>query len=104
MVTQNRSLCIFYTALFTSHIDSTLLVDGDYQILPEPEVEISEDPGNVVGELTEAPNPSWKNLLTFLTPALPVKASPGHKPTNLHCNLHLYIYLCIKFLGIVWKP
>jgi hypothetical protein len=60
-----------------------LLADGDYQILPEPEVEISEDPGNVIGELTEAPNQVQKNLLTSLTPASPVKANPGHKPTIL---------------------
>jgi hypothetical protein len=37
-------------------IDSTTLADGDYQMIPEPEGDISEAPGNVIGDLTEAPN------------------------------------------------
>jgi hypothetical protein len=40
------------------HIDSTTLADGDYQLIPELEEGISEDPGNVTRDLTEAPNPS----------------------------------------------
>jgi hypothetical protein len=40
------------------HIDSTTLADGDYQLIPEPEEGISEDPGNVTRDLIEAPNPS----------------------------------------------
>jgi hypothetical protein len=43
--------------LFAYHIDSTTLLDGDYQLIPKPEGDISEDPGNVIGDLTEAPNP-----------------------------------------------
>jgi hypothetical protein len=42
--------------IFAYHIDSTTLADRDYELIPEQEVEISEDPGNVVGNLTEAPN------------------------------------------------
>jgi hypothetical protein len=53
--------------MFASHIDSTTLADGDYELIPEPEGGYSEDPGNVVGNLTEAPNQSSKN---FNTPAL----------------------------------
>jgi hypothetical protein len=52
--------------IFAYHVDSTTLADGDYELIPEPEVEISEDPGNVVGSLTEAPNQSLEN---FDTPA-----------------------------------
>jgi hypothetical protein len=52
--------------IFAYHIDSTTLVDGDYELIPESEVEISEDPGNVVGNLLEAPNQSSEN---FDTPA-----------------------------------
>jgi hypothetical protein len=33
------------------------LADGDYQLIPEPEEGISEDPGNIRGDLTEALNP-----------------------------------------------
>jgi hypothetical protein len=50
--------------IFAYHIDSTTLADGDYELIPESEVEISEDPGNVVGSLTEAPNQSSKNFNT----------------------------------------
>jgi hypothetical protein len=46
------------------HIDSTTLADGDYELIPESEVEISEDPGNVVRSLTEAPNQSSENFNT----------------------------------------
>jgi hypothetical protein len=52
--------------IFAYHIDSTTLADGDYELIPDQEVEISEDPGNVVGNLTEAPNQSLEN---FDTPA-----------------------------------
>jgi hypothetical protein len=48
--------------IFAYHIDSTTLADGDYELIPDQEGEISEDPGNVVGSLTEAPNQSSENL------------------------------------------
>jgi hypothetical protein len=54
------------TYIFAYHIDSTTLADEDYELIPEQEVELSEDPGNTVGNLTEAPNQSSKN---FNTPA-----------------------------------
>jgi hypothetical protein len=63
--------------IFAYRIDSTTLVDGDYKLIPEQEVEISEDPGNVVGNLTEAPNQSSKN---FDTPA-PSPANEGKPRT-----------------------
>jgi hypothetical protein len=49
---------------FAYHIDSTTLADGDYELIPEQEVELSEDPGNTVGNLTEAPNQSSENFDT----------------------------------------
>jgi hypothetical protein len=52
--------------IFAYHIDSTTLADGDYELILESEVEVSEDPGNVIGNLTEAPNQSSEN---FNTPA-----------------------------------
>jgi hypothetical protein len=45
------------------------LADGDYQILPEPEVEVSEEAGNIVGELTEAPNPSSEGIINISNPS-----------------------------------
>jgi hypothetical protein len=40
-----------------NNIDSTTLADGDYQLILEPEGDNSEDPGNIIGDITEAPNP-----------------------------------------------
>jgi hypothetical protein len=47
---------------FAYHVDSTTLTDGDYELIPDLEVEVSEDPGNTVGDLTEAPNQSSENF------------------------------------------
>jgi hypothetical protein len=52
--------------IFAYHIDSTTLADGDYELIPDQGEEISEDPRNVVENLTEAPNQSSEN---FDTPA-----------------------------------
>jgi hypothetical protein len=43
--------------MFAYHIDSTTLADRDYQLILEPEGDISEDPENIIGVLNEAPNP-----------------------------------------------
>jgi hypothetical protein len=51
---------------FAYHVDSTTLADGDYEVIPEQGVESTEDPGNAIGDLTEAPNQSSEN---FDTPA-----------------------------------
>jgi hypothetical protein len=48
--------------MFAYHIDSTTLADGDYQLIPESEEGISEDPENVTRNLTEAPNPGSKTF------------------------------------------
>jgi hypothetical protein len=56
------------TYIFAYHIDSTSLADGDYELIPEQEVELSEDPGNTVGNLTEAPNQSLENFDSYPNP------------------------------------
>jgi hypothetical protein len=77
--------------IFAYHIDSTTLTDGNYELIPKSEVEISEDPGNIVGNLTKAPNQSSENF-TLLPPTPLMKVSPGHNPLlYLHCNLYLFI-------------
>jgi hypothetical protein len=48
--------------MFAYHIDSTTLADRDYHLIPEPEEEISEDPGNVTRDLTKAPNLSLETF------------------------------------------
>jgi hypothetical protein len=84
------------------HIDSTTLTDGDYELIPDQGVEIFEDAGNVVENLTEAPNQSSEN---FDTPAPnPTQAfqAPDITPTLFTLqSIFNYNYLCIKFLGIV---
>jgi hypothetical protein len=61
------------------HVDTTTSVDGTYKIFQESAKDISEDQMNVTKGLSEARTKVWK-ILTLLTPASPVKASPGHNP------------------------
>jgi hypothetical protein len=63
--------CIIYI-----YVDSTLLADVDYQILPESKVEISENLGNIVGELTKAPNPSSEEFVNISDPSLASEGKP----------------------------
>jgi hypothetical protein len=53
-----------------------LLTDGDYQILPKPEVETSKDSGNIVRELTEAPNPSSEEVVNISDSSLASEGKP----------------------------
>jgi hypothetical protein len=50
------------TCTFASHIDSTALADGDYQLVPEPERVYSEDPENLVADFSEAPNQGSEDI------------------------------------------
>jgi hypothetical protein len=90
--------------VFAYHIDSTTLTDGDYELIPESEVEISKDPGNVVGNLTEALNQSSKNLNT---PA-PNPTHEGKPPcmTQYFNLLQFYTYILYLALsvGIKMEP
>jgi hypothetical protein len=57
------------TCNFASHIDSSTLADGDYQLIPESEGVCSEDPGSFVADFSEAPNQSSEeNNLTNPSP------------------------------------
>jgi hypothetical protein len=47
---------------FTYHVDSTTLADGDYELILEQGEESTEEPGNTVEGLTEAPNQSSDNF------------------------------------------
>jgi hypothetical protein len=46
--------------MFAYHIDSTTLADEDYQLISETEGDISEDPGNIIGDLS--PEPRFGNF------------------------------------------
>jgi hypothetical protein len=48
--------------MFAYHVDSMTLANGDYQLIPERDEGISEDPGNVTGDLIEAPNPGSESF------------------------------------------
>jgi hypothetical protein len=86
---------------FAYHVDSMTLADGDYELIPDQEVEVSEDPGNTVGNLTEAPNQSSENFDTT-TPISHKKASPGHNLYFIYTAIYIIsTYLCITFLGLV---
>jgi hypothetical protein len=45
------------------------LTDGNYQINLELEGDVSEDPGNVIGDLTEAPNPNSEDFINIFDPS-----------------------------------
>jgi hypothetical protein len=56
--------------IFTYHIDSTTLADGDYELILELEGGYSEDPRIFVEDFSEAPNQSSEdNKLTNPSPA-----------------------------------
>jgi hypothetical protein len=75
------------TYIFVYHIDSTTLADGDYELIPEQEVELSEDPRNTVEDLTEALNQSSENFDTT-APNPTQEGKPRTSPLlYLHCNL-----------------
>jgi hypothetical protein len=53
-----------------------LLADGDYQILSEPGIEISEDARNIIGELTEALSPSSEEIVNVSNRSLASEGKP----------------------------
>jgi hypothetical protein len=55
-------MCVSVTVIFAYHIDSTTLADRDNQLIPEPEGDSFEDPGNIIRDITEAPNPGSENF------------------------------------------
>jgi hypothetical protein len=65
------------TYSFAHHVDSTTLADGDYEVVLEQGVEPTEDPGNAVEDLTEAPNQSSDNF----DPAAPNPTQEGKPRT-----------------------
>jgi hypothetical protein len=57
--------------MFAYHIDSTTLADGDYRLIPKLEEGISEDPGNVTRDLTEALNPGSETFSSDISDPSP---------------------------------
>jgi hypothetical protein len=50
------------TYSFAYHVDSITLADGDYELILGQGEESTEEPGNAVEGLTEAPNQSSDNF------------------------------------------
>jgi hypothetical protein len=50
------------TYSFAYYVDSTTLADGDYELILGQGEESTEEPGNAVEGLTEAPNQSSDNF------------------------------------------
>jgi hypothetical protein len=88
----------FYLIYFiASHIESTTLDDGDYELVLGQDQGFSEDPAQVVEELTEAPNPSSEISDTpALNPTL--EGKPRTYPITLFTlqSMLIYIISCIK--------
>jgi hypothetical protein len=94
--------------MFTYHIDSTTLADGDYHLIPEPEGDNSEDPGSIIGDITEAPNPGSDNFSIDISDPSPTNEGKPRTLTAIFATLqiiYLYISTCtFTFPGIVLKP
>jgi hypothetical protein len=46
------------------HVDSTTLADGNYELISDQAIKVSEGPESTVEGLTEAPNQSSENFDT----------------------------------------
>jgi hypothetical protein len=65
---------------------------------------VLKTPRTSSGNSLKARTKVW-TLLTWLTPAPPIKASPGHNLLFYYTAIYIYLHiLCIKFLGIAWNP
>jgi hypothetical protein len=77
--------------------ESTTLDDGDYELVLGQDQGFSEDPAQVVEELTEALNPSLEaSNSPALTPT--PEGKPRTYPTTLFTlqSMSIYIISCIK--------
>jgi hypothetical protein len=76
-------------------------------LIPEPEGDNSEDPGNIIEDITEAPNPGSGSFNFDISDPNPT--NEGKLRTYTAIFTLLFIYSCIftcafKFLGVVLKP
>ena len=93
--------CVCNTVL-ASHIDTTALAEGTYELFPESK---DGDPEAQVNAtvLTEAPDQSPEEPKANL--ASTAKASPGHKPAfQIITIYHYYLLMHLQFLGFELKP
>jgi hypothetical protein len=87
-----------------SHIESTTLDDGDYELVLGQDQGFPEDPAQVVEELTEAPNPS-SEISDSPAPTLTPEGKPRTYPITLFTlqSKSIILYLALS-LGIEVIP
>jgi hypothetical protein len=86
------------------HVESMILDDGDYELVPEQEQGFSEDPINIVETLTEAPNQSLEVSDTIdSSPAQEGKPRCITQYFNL-LQFYAYILYLALSLGIEMEP
>jgi hypothetical protein len=80
-----------------SHIESTTLDDGDYELVLGQDQGFPEDPAQVVEGLTEVPNPS-SGISDSPAPTPTQEGKPRTYPTTLFTlqSMSIYLYFCIK--------
>ena len=89
-----------YNIVLASHIDTTDLTDGTYELILEseggdPEVQVN------AAVLTEDPDQSSEEPKAVFTE----KASPGHNPVFQIITIYRYYLLVhLQFLGFELKP
>jgi hypothetical protein len=86
------------------HVESTILYDGDYELVPENELGCSEDPANVVESITEASNQrSEVSDTTDPSPAQEGKPCCITQYFNL-LQFYTYILYLALSLGVEMEP
>jgi hypothetical protein len=93
--------------MFAYHIDSIALADGDYQLIPEPEGDNSEDPRNIIGDITEASNSGSESFNINISDPSPTNEGKPRTLTTIFATLqiiYLFISTCaFTFPGIILK-
>jgi hypothetical protein len=80
------------TYSFAYHVDSTTLADGDYELILGQGEESTEELGNAVEGLTEAPNQSSDNF-DPTAPNPTQEGKPRHNPLFSYTAIYIYLYI-----------
>ena len=96
-------VCMFVIPFLASHIDTTVVADGTYELIPESEGGDQEAQVNAT-TLTKDPDQSPEEPKVDLVSDYR-EASPGHKSSISNYALYLYYLLVhLQFLGFELKP
>jgi hypothetical protein len=97
-------VCAHFECNIALHVDTTISANGTYKISQESAEDISEDPGNVTKDLSEAPNQNSEDFnFTNFSPTSKGKPRCTSQYFKL-LQFHYYdIYLALR-LGVEMKP